>query len=208
LLHQHQRQVKVLEHGHPPHAPDKAARYIEVTLDDIALANELVPEVLGRSLDELPPQTRRLLGHIRELVKSRRPNNGSAPKAGVKMGAGFGVTGGKMGPGDAWFSRRELRQACGWSLTQLRVHLERLVELEYLAIRHGRLGSPFVYELLIDTTETVAHVGLIDVATLRVTHDYKSNLTGFEPGVAGNNPHLAGGDGVAPSGANAVAGVR
>ena len=33
--------------------------YIEVTLDDIAMANRLAHEVLGRSLDELPPQTRR-----------------------------------------------------------------------------------------------------------------------------------------------------
>ena len=46
-------------------------RFIEVTLDDIALANELAPEILGRSLDELPPQTRRLLGYIRELVKRK-----------------------------------------------------------------------------------------------------------------------------------------
>ena len=35
--------------------------YIEVTKDDIAMANRLAHEVLGRSLDELPPQTRRLL---------------------------------------------------------------------------------------------------------------------------------------------------
>ena len=39
----------------------KALEYIEVTLDDIATANRLAHEVLGRSLDELPPQTRRLL---------------------------------------------------------------------------------------------------------------------------------------------------
>ena len=32
-----------------------------MTLDDIAIANRLAHEVLGRSLDELPPQTRRLL---------------------------------------------------------------------------------------------------------------------------------------------------
>jgi DNA primase len=53
LLHQHQRETRTLPSGQ---------RFIEVTLDDIALANELAPEILGRSLDELPPQTRRLLG--------------------------------------------------------------------------------------------------------------------------------------------------
>jgi DNA primase len=165
LLHQHQREAKTL--------PGEQ-RYIEVTLDDIALANELAPEVLGRSLDELPPQTRRLLAHIRELMKSKRK----------ERGAKTAMT----------FSRKELRDASGWSLTQVRVHLERLVELEYLAVRHGRIGSQFVYEVLfdLDTPEAVAHVGLIEVEKLR------RNLAGFDRGVAGQNGHLAGGDETAP----------
>ncbi len=160
LLHQHQRESKELPGGQ---------RYIEVTLDDIALANELAPEVLGRSLDELPPQTRRLLAHIRELMKSKRQGKGAKTLS--------------------TFSRRELRDACGWSLTQVRVHLERLVELEYLAVRHGRIGSQFVYEILfdLDVPEAVAHVGLLEVGQLR------RNLAGFSRGVAGQNGHLAGG---------------
>ncbi len=164
LLHQHQRETRTLPSGQ---------RFIEVTLDDIALTNELAPEMLGRSLDELPPQTRRLLAHIRELMKKKRKERGA--KAATT------------------FSRRELRDLCGWSLTQVRVHLERLVDLEYLAIQHGRFGSQFVYEILfdLDAPEAVAHVGLIEVAKLR--HDYKTNLTGFCRGVAGQNGHLAGG---------------
>jgi DNA-directed RNA polymerase specialized sigma24 family protein len=59
LLHQHQRPHK------PPTHRGKAVEYIEVTRDDIRIANELTREVLGRSLDELPPQTRRLLLLIR-----------------------------------------------------------------------------------------------------------------------------------------------
>jgi DNA primase len=69
LLHQHQRPRRAV-----PSAPAPAGaslEYIEVTLEDIALANELAPEVLGRSLDELPPQTRRLLGFIRELMNRK-----------------------------------------------------------------------------------------------------------------------------------------
>jgi len=171
LLHQHQRAARTLPNGQ---------RYIEVTLDDIALANQLAPEILGRSLDELPPQTRRLLGYIRELVKKKQA--GPAPT----------------------FSRRELRDLCGWSLTQVRAHLERLVELEYLAIRHGRLGSQFVYEMLLDANapEAVAHIGLIDTAKLR--HDYETNLTGFGRGVAGQNGHLAGGGEMPPPAENAT----
>jgi hypothetical protein len=164
LLHQHQREAQTLPGGQ---------RFIEVTLDDIALTNELAPEMLGRSLDELPPQTRRLLAHIRELMKTKRKER-SAKAA-------------------TTFSRRDLRAACGWSLTQVRVHLERLVDLEYLAVQHGRFGSQFVYEILfdLDAPEAVAHVGLIEIAKLR--HDYKTNLTGFCRGVAGQNGHLAGG---------------
>jgi len=180
LLHQFQRETKSLPEGQ---VGAGSACYIEVTLDDIALANELAPEVLGRSLDELPPQTRRLLAHIRELMKVLA--HGHRAPGGAKA---------KVGPGSAWFSRKELRDACGWSLTQVRVHLERLVELEYLAVRHGRIGSQFVYEILfdVDTPEAVAHVGLIEVGQLR------RNLAGFAPGVAGQNGHLAGGDETPP----------
>jgi hypothetical protein len=169
LLHQHQRKTQTLPGGQP---------YIEVTLDDIALANQLAPEVLGRSLDELPPQTRRLLGCIRELVKTKRKD----AKAGTLT-----------------FSRRELREACGWSLTQVSVHLERLVALECVAIRHGRLGSAFVYEILsdLDAPEAVMHIGLIDAAKLRQAapvsgHDYKTNLTAFGGGVTGQNGQVTG----------------
>ena len=171
LLHQHQRETRTLPGGQ---------RFIEVTLDDIALANELAPEVLGRSLDELPPQTRRLLTFIRELMKAKRKE--------------------RSAKGATTFSRKELRDLCGWSLSQVRVHLERLVELEYLAIRHGRLGSAFVYEIIfdLDAPEAVAHIGLIEVESLR-THDYKTNLTVFPGGVAGENGRvLAGGKTVPP----------
>jgi DNA primase catalytic core len=182
LLHQHQRESRALPGGQ---------RYLEVTLDDIALANQLVPEVLGRSLDELPPQTRRLLAHVREVVKQKRQS----------QGAKVALT----------FSRRELREHCGWSLTQVRVHLERLVELEYLALRHGRLGSPFVYEWLpeADAPEATAHIGLIDVEKLRRNYEDKmaaesANLTAFSRGVAGQNGHLAGGGQTPPPPQNAM----
>jgi len=171
LLHQHQRETRTLPGGQ---------RFIEVTLDDIALANELAPEVLGRSLDELPPQTRRLLAFIRELMKQKRKERGAKAAS--------------------TFSRKELRDLCGWSLSQVRVHLERLVELEYLAIRHGRLGSAFVYEIIfdLDAPEAVAHIGLIEVESLR-THDYKTNLAVFPVGVADENGRvLAGGKTVPP----------
>jgi DNA primase len=172
LLHQHQR-----PRGRHEIEGGRVVEYVAVTLDDIALANELAPEVLGRSLDELPPQTRRLLDHIKTLVKSKQ----AAPGQSAKLGATF--------------ARRELREACGWSLTQVRVHLERLVELEYLELRHGKLGGGFVYELMIDADAPahVAHIGLIDVEELKKTYGYGDGVAGFGLGVAGQNAPLAGG---------------
>jgi len=55
LLHQYQRPVKTVEQG------GRVVRYIEATKADITMANRLAHEVLGRSLDELPPQSRTLL---------------------------------------------------------------------------------------------------------------------------------------------------
>jgi DNA primase catalytic core len=176
LLHQHQRpRGQQVVRG-------RAVEYIAVTLEDIALANQLAPEVLGRSLDELPPQTRRLLEHIRELIRAKKSD-----AAGISQ----------RGAGGACFSRKEIRDLSGWSLTQVRVHLERLVELEYLAIRCGRMGGPFQYELLIeiDAPENIAHIGFIDVEELRKTHTYASE-------VAGQTGAVAGGDKTTPPPAN------
>jgi len=160
LLHQHQRP----RNTHP--ASGRTVEYITVTLDDIALANQLAPEVLGRSLDELPPQTRRLLEHIRVLIQAKR---------------------GQESPHTAaTFSRKEVRDLSGWSLTQVRVHLDRLVELEYLAQRCGRLGGPFQYELLVaaDAPEHLAHISLFDVETLRPIHAYEAQVAGKNGRVA------------------------
>ena len=55
LLHQYQRPIKTMNHK------GKHLSYVEVTLDDIKIANRLASEVLGRTLDELPPQSRKLL---------------------------------------------------------------------------------------------------------------------------------------------------
>jgi len=123
LLHQHQREVKTITHE------GKAVEYIEATLEDIATANRLAAEVLGRSLDELPPQTRRLLELLEEWVRNETERL-------------------KKGRADLLFSRRDLRAAAGWGDTQLKVHLSRLVDLEYLLIHRGGRGQSFVYELL------------------------------------------------------------
>jgi DNA primase len=145
LLHQHQRQVKT-------EAVDgERVEYIEVTLDDIAAANRLAAEALGRMLDELPPQTRLFLDQLRRMVLERCEQR-------------------RIEQPECRFSRWELCQATGWTYPQVRRHLDRLVDMEYVLVHHGGQGARFVYELLwsgegADGTPFV--MGLIDVERLR-----------------------------------------
>jgi DNA primase catalytic core len=143
LLHQHQRPVKTASWR------GEAIEYVEATREDIALANRLAHEVLGRSLDELPPQTRRLLGEVVALVDARASAQAIARS-------------------EVRFSRKDVRDATGWSDTQLRVHLSRLTELEYVLVHRGARGQSFEYELLYDGDGALEpHLsGLIDVTTI------------------------------------------
>lgn len=52
---------------------------------------------------------------------------------------------------------------------QVRRHLERLVELEYVGVRGGRNGVAMKYELLVDANEKSDgyRVGLVDTASLK-----------------------------------------
>ena len=152
LLHQHQRPVKtMLDAG-------QAVEYIEVTAEDISQANAIAHEVLGRSLDELPPQTRRLLASVVEHVRGQAQAQ-AIPQAQVR------------------FTRKDVREATGWGDTQLKVHLARLVELEYLLTHRAERGQGFAYELLFDgDASTAVHLsGLIDTAGL---HDYDGQRSG------------------------------
>ena len=156
LLHQHQRVIRSAEHG------GTIVRYVQVTLEDIALANALAHEILGRTLDELPPQTRRLLGLLIEMVER------SCGAQGIRRA-------------NYRFSRRMVREHTRWGDTQLKIHLARLVELEYLLVHRGGRGQSFEYELLYDGAahSDAAHVsGLIDVEALRYGYDGQRSGSG------------------------------
>lgn len=155
LLFQYQRPVKTDGAG------SRAAAYIEVTLADIELANRLAGEVLGRTLDELPPQTRRLLALLEAHVAEACRRLAVARE-------------------DYRFTRRTLREATGWGDTQLKVHLGRLAEMEYLAIHRAEKGG-FAYELLYEGQGNDGKpflLGLIDVEKLRLVPRYGYNRSG------------------------------
>jgi hypothetical protein len=119
LLHQHQRPRRKVE----------GVEHVEVTLEDIATANRLAGEVLGRSLDEMPPQTRRFLETVLAAVRRE-----CAEK--------------QIEQRHYRFSQRDVRRWTNASPQQVKRHLAKLVDLEYALIHRGGRGQSFVYELL------------------------------------------------------------
>jgi DNA primase len=145
LLHQHQRALRTAEQD------GQRIEYVEVTLADIEVANRLAHEALGRSLDELSPQTRRLLDLVTAMVDEACQAK-AMPRAAHR------------------FSRREVREYAGWSDFQVKMHMHKLEELEYVLVHRGGRGQSFVYELLYDGAGrdgTPFLMGLIDLKTLK-----------------------------------------
>jgi DNA primase len=159
LLHQHQREVKSATQD------GERIEYVEVTLADIEIANKLAHEALGRSLDELSPQTRRLLESVSTMVAER------CTKLAIERA-------------DYRFSRREVREYSTWSDFQVKMHMHKLEELEYVLVHRGGRGQSFVYELLYDGRGQDGKpflMGLVDVESLRCAYDGKKEH---------RNPHL------------------
>ena len=145
LLRQYQKEVKTAHDG------KEAFEYIEVDGQDIAIADSLAREILVKGLDEVGPQARKLLYHIRELVE----------KIGRETGQDcFEIC----------VTRRQIREHTGWSDYQLRKEIATLVELEYLIpVASGKRGSRFTYALAWDG-ESPNLVNL--VATSRPPRDH------------------------------------
>ena len=122
LLHQHQRPI--IELG-----PGKIA--VESTVEDVELANRLISQVMGHSLDNLLPQTRQLLMLIDNLVNQQSRES-------------------KRTRNLVRFTQRQLRESFGWSDHQVRHHLTRLIELEYVLAHRTGHGNGKEYQLLYD----------------------------------------------------------
>jgi len=141
LLHQHQRTVY--------NVGDEESIHVEVS--DIETANAIAGEILGRSLDELSPQTRNCLILVEQFVTKEAKANGVSRHA-------------------FRFTRRDLRETIGWSDFQVRMHLNKLVEMEYLIVHRGKQGRRFVYELIYrgeGQSGSSFLMGLVDPSTLK-----------------------------------------
>jgi hypothetical protein len=152
LLHQHQRPRRsgkcATRRGECNGEP---IEYLEATIEDAELANRLAAEVMGQSLDALLPQTRQLLALIDDHV-AQRAQDAKKSRSMIR------------------FTQRQLREAFGWGDFQLRRHLVRLVELEYVLAYRTGAGNQRQYELLYDGQGRNGEpflLGLTDVAKLR-----------------------------------------
>ncbi len=122
LLHQHQRKVIDLGSGNIA---------LESTIEDVELANRLVSETMGQSLDDLLPQTRQLLVLIDNWVNERSRES-------------------KLSRNLVRFTQRQLRESFGWRDSHVRKHLKRLLELEFVLAHRTGHGNGKQYELLYD----------------------------------------------------------
>jgi len=174
LLHQYQREVKTVRHQ------GREVRYVEATPEDIALADRLAGEVLGRSTDELAPQTRRLLDLLEGMVAAECEHR-------------------KIDRADHRFTRREIQRAIGWSYPQVARHLRRLVDTERVLVHGGGRGRRLVYELL-------AEADLYPTCTPAVPHPDAS----LEKASKSREPSMQAPSGstCTPAGEDAVPGAR
>lgn len=167
LLHQYQREIKTVNHN------GQVLSYVEVAKDDIAVANRLANDVLGRTLDELPPQSRKLLKHIYRMTVDACKQQ-------------------QIEQSDYRFSRKAIREFTRWGNTQLKVHLKRLEDMEYLLVHRGGRGQSFVYELLYrgegEQGESFLS-GLIDIEKL----GYDEKKSGLNDGLSGSSRPQVGG---------------
>jgi hypothetical protein len=138
-------------------------QYIEVDIEDVRLVHELAVQVLGRSLDELSPPTRSFLLALHDMVEA------IAKQQQIRADA-------------VRFSRRTVREKTGWSVTQVRDHLERLLELEYAGChRVPGLASRWEYELAWDGQGQDGNAFINGLASLVKL----AGLPGSVPGQAG-----------------------
>ena len=139
-----------------------AAEYIEVDAADIALANRLAHEILGHSLDELSRPGHDLLLQLDEMAKTRlKTQLKEKPDS-------------KANADDFSFSRRDIREATGWSNARVHRYLKELLDLEYVLLESGRNGTLCRYRLVYDGQGKDGQkflLGLTDPAKLQAAGD-------------------------------------
>ena len=110
-----------------------ATPYINVDPEDIELANRLAHAILGHALDELSRPGYDLLLQLDEMARQR-----TLPETSPNL---------KIQAGKFTFSRRDIREATGWSNTRVHRYLRELLDLEYVLLESGCNGTLCRYRL-------------------------------------------------------------
>ena len=153
LLFQHQRPIREFTDDR-----GQAHRYVEVTREDVAIANRLIALHLTRALSDLPGAAQKLLLVIQAYVTEEAEARATDPLA---------IT----------FSRRQIRERLDWSDYQLNGSLEKLARLELIEVATGSFGKRYVYTLSPDhrllvqaglsIDERITALGLTPAASLK-----------------------------------------
>ena len=169
LLHQYQRTRKTYDNGN-----GRVFEYIEANADDVAVANRIIAQVLGRSISPLPERTRCVLRAIDSYVKHRCDCE-------------------EVSREHIRFSRRELRSAVACGDTQLKTHLRRLVDLELMSVHKGEGERSWLYTLHYRCSEDMPEVVQLDLmnpVTFGLVSEHVSNLFGERSGQKGHRSGL------------------
>jgi DNA primase catalytic core len=142
--------------------------YVETTLDDIAIANELATDLFGQSLDELSRPSRELLKLIRRMTETLRQN-----KQPLEI------------------SRRQVREFSGWSDYQIKIHIKQLEQLEYLIPLSGRRGQCFSYRLAWDGEGLDGERFVLGLSTVEELRQ-RAKVVGLKNEVVGPKTNLEG----------------
>lgn len=133
LLHQYQRKSGTMKR------PDGTkVNYVQAAQKDIDLAVQIGKETFVRNVDDVAPSGRTLLGFVLNMTTEKHAHiKEMDPKKEILLS-------------ELPFTRKELREYCGWSETQIRRTIDHLVELGYIGRLAGRHGSTFRYVLIDD----------------------------------------------------------
>ena len=123
FLHQFQRQHKEMT----DESTGEIVEYIESTIDDYRIAYNIIKDILDTTLDEVPKNSRDLLNLIHDYIKEKSKQN-------------------KIAETDVSFTRREIREFTKWSDDQIKNHIRKLEEMEYLYIEKGTKGQQYLYK--------------------------------------------------------------
>ncbi len=155
FLHQYQRPLKTVKLQHS----SALLEYIEVSLEDIELANKLAVKIFGVSLDDLPVQTRTFLEKLYGYVKEQSKTH-------------------KIRQSDFHFCRRELCEVTETGMTQIGIHLKRLEQYDYVVRHKGKRGKLCSYELVYKgegKKDSLVALGLKDTTELKAKANNTSN---------------------------------